>query len=263
MHAIAVDDERFALDDLAAILDTFSEITQVTAFCAPEEALAWLDAHRADVAFLDISMRQMDGLTLAKRLKERCPGCAIVFVTGYSEYALQAFEMHASGYLLKPVQSERLRQELDYILNPPPKACRYPIRLQCFGSFEVFVRNEPMKFQYSKTKELLAYLVDRRGAAANTAELCAVLWEDRPDTLSLRNHLRNLFSDLARVLRAENAGDIIIKRRNSFSIAVDKVDCDYFDFLRRNTDAVNTYTGEYMAQYSWAEMTLGRLWNET
>ena len=133
------------------------------------------------------------------------------------------------------------------------------IRAQTFGNFEIFVDDKPLHFSLSKTKELLAYLVDRRGAAVNTGELCAILWEQRPDSLSVRSHLRTLISDLSRTLSLAGTGDILIKRRNSFAVDCEKLDCDLYGFLRQEPDAINTYMGQYMMQYTWAEMTLGEL----
>ena len=99
----------------------------------------------------------------------------------------------------------------------------------------------------------------RRGAACNTAELCGVLWESKPDTAELRKYLRKMLSGLVHSLEAVGAGDVLVRRRNSFAIAVDTVDCDYYRLLARDIAAINTYTGEYMTQYSWAEMTLGSI----
>lgn len=172
MRVIIVDDEQTALQNLEMTLNAFSEFTEVISFSSPHKAVDWLQTNEVDIAFLDINMNQLNSLALAKRLKELCPSCKVVFVTGYSQYALQAIQMHASGYLMKPARVDDIRAELNYILNPPsaPMVLDKQIRVQCFGNFEVFMGNEPIKFQYSKTKELLAYLIDRRGMTAIAPE---------------------------------------------------------------------------------------------
>lgn len=86
-----------------------------------------------------------------------------------------------------------------------------------------------------------------------------MLWEDKEDTPALRTQLRIHVSDLTRTLKRLNCWEILNIRRNQFAIAVNAVDCDYYDFLRSDAAAVNAYRGEYMKQYSWAEMTLGTL----
>lgn len=261
MKVIAVDDEQISLDDMKMRLDKMAEIECVTAFSSPRQAVNWLKVNPVDAAFLDIRMRSMDGLTLAKQLKEFHPSCAVIFVSAYTEYAVHAYRMHASGYLVKPVTDEDIRQELYYILHPPvpPITAKKTVRVQCFGNFEVFINEELAKFRYSKTKELLAYLVDRKGAAIETGELCAVLWEDKPYSQSLRSQLRNSVADLIHCLSDAGAETMIRKKRNSLAVDTSAFDCDFYSFLQIEPGAVNAYKGEYMTQYSWAEMTLGNL----
>ncbi|HKM28794.1 MAG TPA: response regulator [Anaerovoracaceae bacterium] len=104
MKAIIVDDEKLAVENLEGKLHKIERITEVHGFTDPEEALEYVKANLVDVAFLDISMQQMLGLVLAAKIREIRQECAIIFVTGYSEYAVDAFRMHVEGYLLKPVR---------------------------------------------------------------------------------------------------------------------------------------------------------------
>ena len=122
-----------------------------------------------------------------------------------------------------------------------------PLQVKCFGNFEVFAGGVPVKFQYSKTKELLAYLIDREGAAININELNAVLWEE-----DHKSYLRNLIADLQTTLESVGAGSVFVKRRNECFIDVKQVDCDAYEYRRNNPDAVRAYRAEYMTQYPWA-----------
>lgn len=261
MKIIAVDDEEIALKNLELKLKECPEVSEYFLFTDPISALDRLKANSADVALLDIRMRQKNGLELAKEIRELAPDCSVVFITGYSQYAVEAFAEKAVGYLLKPIETAELRRELTYIAShmPLPKAEQKRVRIQCFGNFEAFADGEPIKFERSKTKELLAYLVDRKGAAVTTGELCAVLWEGAADSKALRTRLRIHISDLTRSLKAIGCENIFYKRRNSSAIIPDETDCDYYSFIAKDAAAVNAYKGEYMAQYSWAEMTLGVL----
>lgn len=259
MKVIAVDDEQIALDNLKLTLSEIKEITEVTVFRSPKKALEWLESHSADVAFLDIRMRQLDGLNMAKQVKDLQPDCAVIFVTGYEQYAFQAIQLHVSGYLMKPVLAEDILRELDYIRTLPsaPAQEGQKLKIQCFGNFEVFADGEPLKFKYSKTKELMAYLVDRGGAFCTNGELIAVLWRDDADIHRHSSHFRNLRSDLFTVLSAAGCGDTVRKQRGLMAVVPDKIECDYFAWRKGEICAVNAYRGEYMAQYSWGEFTLG------
>lgn len=71
------------------------------------EALTCMQENPCDIAFLDIRMRSMTGLELARKLKDIHPKINIIFVTGYDEYAGEAMRLHASGYIEKPVTEEK------------------------------------------------------------------------------------------------------------------------------------------------------------
>lgn len=262
MKILCVDDEPIVLEEVCELVEKQSDVESVAGFLSPEEALSWAKTNKPDAAFLDINMGRMDGLMLARRLRESCPECAIVFVTGYSEYAVNAFELHAEGYLMKPATVKDVRRELDFIKSKKPlcaPASEKRVRVQCFGNFEVFAGDAPLRFERGKTKELMAYLVDRRGAGVTMGELIAVLWEDAPDSLSMRSNLRNLIHDLKSTLSRAGADNALVKNRDTIALNCAAVECDFYDFQRCIPYAVNLYRGEYMSQYSWAEITTAGL----
>lgn len=259
MHIIAVDDERRALRLLQNALALAAPGAEVYGFTSPADALAHARSHQIDVAFLDILMGGMNGLVLAKHLKELYKGTNIIFVTGHSQYAGNAFDIHASGYLMKPVSPQQVRQELEDLRSPLPPVKEPHVRIQCFGSFAVFVDGSPLVFTRAKTRELLAYLVHRRGAPATNGHIASVLWEEKPNSLSVQSNTRNVIAQLTQVLRQAGIGDILCKARNSTAINVEQVSCDYYEYLQGNPRAINAYSGEYMSDYSWGEFTVARL----
>lgn len=259
MNILAVDDEKLALDTLVDSIERAVVGANVVGFQKPEAAIAYAREHVCEIAFLDIKMRGMSGLELAKRLKDIRGDINIIFVTGYSEYSLDAFRLYASDYLLKPATPDAVAQAMAHLRTPVAPVAAKRVRFQCFGNFEAFVDNKPLVFRRVKSKELLAYLVDRMGASATMGELMTVMWEDGPDTASRQSNLRNLIADLKSVLSEAGAEQILRKNRGSIAIDCTAVDCDYYDFVRHVPYAVNAYHGEYMAQYSWAELTTATL----
>ena len=95
MIAIAVDDEILMLGALVKAISASPDIEEVTRFSDCEEALSFVKNNSIDIAFLDINMRGMGGLALAENILAACPKCKIVFCTGYEEYAIPAFKLHA------------------------------------------------------------------------------------------------------------------------------------------------------------------------
>lgn len=254
MIAIAVDDEILMLGALAAAIKASPDITEVAEFSVCEEALEFINNNQVDVAFLDINMRGMGGLALAEKIVSVCPDCKIVFCTGYEEYAIPAFKLHASGYLMKPVSAKDIQAEIDNIKGIRKK--EKPLEVKCFGNFEVLAFGEKLTFKRSKTKELFAFLIDRKGAGVTVAEIGAVIWEKDKEQKN-KNYIHQLFRDLRQTLEAVNMEDVFERNNYLYSINPEKIDCDYFNHLKFGKPE---FFGEYMSQYSWAEATCGLLW---
>lgn len=259
MNTLIVDDKQLAVNALLKMLHKIDPEGTHTGVLSATEALAFSEKHQVDVAFLDIDMPQMNGLMLAKKMKDVYGQANIIFVTGYSEYALEAHRLYVSGFLTKPVEEQEMRQALEHLRQPITLPKKNRLQIQCFGNFEVFVEGIPLHFKRSKTKEMLAYLVDREGAVCSGGELMGVLWENGFATQTQRGQLRNLIFDLRNVLAENHVEQILIRNRNAIAINKNMVDCDYYEFLKHDPLAVNLYHGEYMSQYSWAEMTIGML----
>lgn len=258
MKILAVDDEAIALDGLITSIKAAAPDAEVSGFSNISDAVFFAMTNQPDIAFLDINLRADSGIDLAKRLSDIVPNINIIFTTGHKQYMEQALEMHVSGYVVKPVTAEKIRNEIANLRNPvaAQKTCR--VRMQTFGDFEVFVDGTPMQFGYSRTKEILAYLVDCRGAMCTNGKLIDVLWED-DDPMSHRSYLGNLLSDLSNTLKNYDCEDIIIKRRGQIGIDTTKIECDYYEWLEGDPKARSAFAGEYMYQYSWAEVTLGSM----
>ena len=135
MKIIAVDDEKIALQGLISSIQKAEPNAQVYGFRYASAAIEQMAKDPCDVAFLDIEMKGMDGVTVAKKLKEFNPDVNIIFATGFGSYRDAAFDLHASGYLTKPITVEKVRKELYDLRRPIPKRRR--MRAQTFGNFEV------------------------------------------------------------------------------------------------------------------------------
>lgn len=258
MKVIAVDDERLLLNDLLRQLEKIASVESAVGFGNPRGALEWLKENRADVAFLDINMGEMSGLELAKRMKELIPSIAVIFLTGYSEYALDAFSLHASGYLMKPVTKKDIEEELEN-LRPLKRSAPARLFVSTFGNFELIFDGAPVKFERSKAKELFACLIDRRGAALTMEEISARLWEEEDYSPSKLRQIHTFIASMMRTLEAVGLGDAVIKQYNAVAVNPRKIECDYFRFMERDPEAIASFNGEYMSNYSWAEFTAGML----
>ena len=254
MIAIAVDDEALMLGALASAIDASPDITEVAKFSDCEEALEFVKTHHTDIAFLDINMRGMGGLSLAEKIIAVLPRCKIVFCTGYEEYAIPAFKLHASGYLMKPISVEDVQGEIDNIKGVLQQ--EKLLTVKCFGNFEVYAKNEAITFKRLKTKELFAFLVDRNGAGMTAKQICAVLFQDDTDDTKNLVYLRQLIMDLKKTLKSVGAGAVLCHESPCYRIDTSLIKCDYISYLETGKPE---FYGEYMTQYSWAEQTCAML----
>ena len=250
MIAIAVDDEILMLGALVKAVDASPDIREVNKFSDCDEALEFVKKNPVDIAFLDINMRGMGGLALAESIIAARPNCKIVFCTGYEEYAIPAFKLHASGYLMKPISAEDVQAEIDNIKGVKQK--EKLLTVQCFGNFEVYVKDEKLMFKRLKTKELFAFLVDRKGAGMTAKQICAVLFPDDEDDVKNAAYLRQLVMDLKNTLKSVGAENVLRHETPCYRVDTSLIQCDYLNYLETGKPE---FLGEYMAQYSWAEDT--------
>ena len=253
---LIVDDEQIIRDGAARIVAQCMPGAELVVCGTPTEALDEAEKQSFDVAFLDIEMPGMSGVDLAKMIKKVSPDTNIIFSTAYQQYAGEAFSLHASGYINKPLTIDKVSAELENLRHPINETDDKGLRVQAFGNFEVFYDGQPLRFKYSKTKELLAYLIDRNCAVVNIGEIKATLWDDDEDRSS---YIKQLRKDLVDTLKDVGAGDAIVVMRGGIGVIPSKVKCDFFDYLAGDPKGINAYHGEYMQQYSWAEVTHGSL----
>lgn len=259
MKIIVVDDEKYALKDLEETVQEAIPHASIKSFLISGDALKWAQSNHVDIAFLDIEMQDLNGISLAKEIKETNPNANIVFVTGYSNYALDAFSVHAVDYIMKPATAKKIQVALTNLRTPPPPKSDKGLRIQAFGNFEVFYNGAPLSFPRQKSKELLAYIIHKKGTGCSAKEAASILFEDKPYNVSIQKQMQTVLSTLKKVLAEIGEEDILIKKYNNVSIDTKKVNCDYYDFLNKDPVAINQYTGEYMANYGWAEFTVGYL----
>ena len=254
MKILITDDERIMREELKDALDRVSPGNSIDFAGSYDEAVRKIRADRYDVAFCDIQMPGKNGLALAETLKRLSPRTNVIMVTAYAEYALEAFRLFASGYILKPVKDRELEAALDNLRNPvPPPEKQLTVR--CFGSFEVFYKGKPLVFQRQRSKELLAYLICLRGSSASRENICDALFEDEGTMDKWAQSFKTIVYSLRKTLEKYGFDDLLIHSRNRYSVETGLLQCDYFDFVtgKPAVPPATSYQGEFMTQYSWAE----------
>ena len=259
MRVICVDDEVNSLQLIEALCRRLPQLDEVESFTSSAEALEWMRHNPVDLVLLDVDMPGITGLEMAKIIQKKYPDTAIIFLTGFPEFAVEAFALHVAGYMLKPVSRERLSREVSHALEGRIPRQRPKPEIQTFGYFNLLVDGKTVKFGRAKSKEMLAFLVDRQGSAVNRGQIFYTLWEDRFYDRSMQKQLDVIIRNLRNTLAECGAGDILAMDGGTFRVVPDRFDCDLYHFLNGEPEFIRQFRGEYMNDYSWAEETAGKL----
>lgn len=253
MRIIVVNGDVGELKELTGAITAACPDAECLGFDDPLAALAEAREEEIDAAFIDVVLPDLEGLVLGTYLKDLNPFVNLIFLAENGEKAYEALSMHASGYLLKPVSSKQAADELCDLRYPESQKKSKRVFAQTFGDFELFVDGKPVAFKYSKTKEMVAILINNRGAQTTNGEIIACLWEDDGDPEKKTSYLCNLRQDLQNTFNRLKLSGLLLKQRGSMAIAVDKIECDLYDWLKYKKESKYHYMGDYMSQYSWPE----------
>ena len=211
---------------------------------------AWCGQSSFLNTFIDVDLYDTNGIILTKQLSKTHPKLNVILYTGHPEFKADALDLFVSGYIVKPVTKPDLERVLGHL--------RYPVRgvwVQCFGLFEVFVNDKPLRFGRKDSKEVFAYLIDRRGAEVSDEAIRCLLWSEKEDTEKKKNYVHNIIYDIRNTFSSVGIEDIIISRQGYYAIDPDKIRCDYYDWLK-GENVSSAKTREYMEQFSsWSVAT--------
>ena len=257
MKIMAIDDERPALYLLSDTLHELCPQDEIVTFNSVEEFEKYPMKSEFDVAFMDIELGPVNGIALAFALKKEAPLCNIIFVTSYSEYGLEAYQTRPSGYVMKPYETEDIKKELGNLRNPVKSETVKEGRLKVvtFGSFAVYQNErEPLKFSRSLSREIFAYLIDRGGFPVTSKDIARDVLEEAFDR-NVSKKLSKAIALLAEDLEKAGFKEVLVRQNRQIRIDKRKVYCDLYEALDGKTEMVNLYRGEYLPEYSWAEVS--------
>ncbi len=270
MNIIIIDDEKMAVDVLSIMLNRITQfqISIKGAFTNIVDALVYLEKESIDIIFLDIEMIDMNGLQVAKQLLIRQPSLQIIFVTAHAQFAVDAFDVEATDYLLKPVHEKRLIKALTKAhqriqLQVKEREGSKRIYAHTLGSFYLLDdQHEVVKWRTRKVSELFLYLLFHQKKPMLNVGIIDELWPD----LVLEKAASNLHTTiylLRKLLKENGIKDPIQLVNNHYQLNAEiESDYDELNKLLEQSDhdeksiqkLLNCYEGDFLVEedYSWA-----------
>ena len=189
MRVVCVDDERLSLQFIEKQLEQIEGISIVAMFTNPLEAKEYILNEAIDTAFLDVQMPGINGIQLAEQILEYKPDINIVFITAYDQYAVEAFQLNALDYVIKPTTVERLHKTLKRVKAKLKNTANDKDSNQEDHSLRIKVSNylafeekpnvfQPVSWRTSKSQELFIYLLHNRNRLVEKSAIVDLLWYD-------------------------------------------------------------------------------------
>lgn len=235
MKVIIIDDEKAMHLIMRKFLEKIPEVEIIGSFHDTDSASLFLKDHAAQLAFVDISMPNESGMQFAKRMAETYKNLHIVFVTSHKEYAIDAFDIFALDYIVKPISLERLEKSVRRAiailqLSEGTKDNQNANRvfIYCMGGLEV--RSEQgggVKWISRKSAELFGYLLFHRGRLVSRARLMEDIFGGMPFK-NAETYLNTTIYQLRKSLEPHGLKSLV--KSNTDSYGLDIAD-EYIDFV--------------------------------
>lgn len=272
IRVVAVDDEMHALERFERIVSENKELELCGLFETGEQILSYLKENQPDAVFLDIEMPGVNGIELAEQILVLNENIDVIFVTAFNQYAVEAFELHAMDYILKPLTEERLSKTVKRLL----KCKRTPVQqskpfIECLGDFQVFVNGEALVWKNSKAKEIFAFLVHKKGVPVNWEKVANAVWPDYNSEKAQTNFHATTYL-LRKKLAEEGISQILESGRGNYKVVTNQFDCDIYQLeemvksnsLKRKDDFLlieKFIQRGYMEEsgYEWAQPKAGEI----
>jgi two-component SAPR family response regulator len=263
MKTILVDDEPWTMIEFREECSELSDIEIVGEFLFAEDALEYARHNKVEFALLDIEMKGMNGVELARELRKLYPEIIIVFVTSHSKYLKDFIDVKGDYYVFKPYSRQDVQDALQRAKFYSGRL-KKRIRACMFGAFDVYVDGKVMGFTSAKAKELLALLIEKRGGVVTPEEAMNCLYDGRTYDRGKSSTYRMNVLRLRESLKEAGIDNLLcspVHGRGKY-IDVSQIDCDLYDYLDGDAEGRRKFNGQYLTGYSWGETMLAALvWN--
>ena len=248
MRVILVDDDNAMILILKRILSKIENIEIVNMFNDSDKVLEFIKENHIDMVFLDISMPGESGVELAKKISSASPSTDIVFTTSHREYAVEAFEIQALDYIVKPIVKERVLQTIKRAVEKRIPAydknfrVNHNISVYLFGGLDVNSKScGHVKWISAKSMELFTYLILKQGHNISKSVIIEDIFPGMP-LKNAENYLKTVVYQVRKALEPHEANSVIISNNGFYKLECNNyyVDCIDFENRIKNINYINT-----------------------
>ena len=274
LDTIVVDDEFHALERLRELVLAVEDLNLVEGYNKASRCLNDIKEEQidSDVLFLDIEMPGSSGLELARKLFDIDESIDVIFVTAYDSYAVEAFELNALDYLLKPITEERFQKSIERLLSENKEGASINretgLKVSSLGQFELLHNGRSLEIEWptTKTKELFLYLLYHRGDFVARDKIITALWNKKPPEKAVDILYTTVYS-LRKIFKRIGIEDIIKSKRGFYGINLEEITWDMLQFkglveeirleVEENIEKIDRilelYQGEFLIEesYNW------------
>ena len=264
ISAVIIDDERHVIKEIEFYLKKYPEISVVESFINPLEALKKLPELKPQLVFLDIQMPQLMGIDVGSRILDINSDIEIIFVTAHDQYAMEAFELNAIAYILKPIEQEKfentMRKVTKRIRKTTVENSNRRLMIQSFGTFKIsWEGEEPLKWRTEKTKEVFAYLLMNAGIEMTRDQIIEAVYRNIDIEKAIKQ-LHNAVYYIRKSLHEYGIENNLINVKGKYCMVLGKI---YFDKQEWNrlvkfnelelsmNQIEEIYRGDYLEGTDW------------
>jgi len=237
MKVILVDDEKSMLLIMKKMILKIPDIEVVGAFQGSSEAYEFIKENRVDIVFVDIRMPEESGLDFARRIMLEFVGIDLVFLTSYKEYALEAFDVYAVDYIVKPVSQERLERTINRVMKrhisqlaSRDEGTSARLSVYCLGGLTIKDEDdEIVRLNSSKSLELLAYLILNKGSFVSKWSVMEDVFGEMPRH-NAETYLNTTIYKLRKSLEYNGMKSVVISANESYRIDIKDIYIDFINF---------------------------------
>ncbi|MGL5973284.1 MAG: hypothetical protein ACRCZK_06205 [Oscillospiraceae bacterium] len=216
-----------------------------------------VEENKVNIVFINMTIIKDIALEICEKIKNINYNVMIVLISNDCNHTLKAFEIGVNGYILTPILKSKIFNEIEKFNKYNIK--RKNVFVKTFGEFDIFLDGDTIHFTNSKSKEFLAFLVDKCGSTVNMEQVVLALWPHRDYDENIKSRYRGALKDLRDTLIKHDLYEMITEKRNSRSVNRSFFNCDYYGMLRGDKNYIERFNGIYMSGYNWADETVHRI----